>query len=169
MFDNFSLLAIGRDLLPFAKISLDTFGIKVSMHESGAKSVDLVAGDLIGTYFDLSKSNDELIERKLFGDIESMNRIKFDKGNLNKCYQDIWSNQARQNIANEENNAMKKENRMEIGLKMFAEGNMNIEIALNHFKVFLATPVYLRLVDFISMDDSVRPKQPEIGILKWSN
>lgn len=166
---NLSLIAIEKDGKPFARIRLDTSEIKYLMKGSGEQLVNLTVGDLTGSYF--ASVDDKLIERKLLGDIASVNEYELVKTNLNNCYEDISNKLVQQKCPTEEktgNDNVTKEFRIKIEVTMPTKGSMDIKITLNQLKVFLATKIYLRLLDFLSGIDTVLPKQPEIGKLKLS-
>jgi len=161
--ESFSLVALDTSSLPFALLSLQL--MEVNINKGNFMTVNVKARELNGSFFENVKGN-ELIERKMIGELDKTDTYEIDNNNKGKTLDHIMNSlkQYTQSIADKI--ALKQDEqenpRVEVEIILYPGGDKIINVELNHLKLFLVTASYLQLVNFVAMDDSVVPPPPKV-------
>jgi len=163
VFDNFSLLAFDKNQgLPFAMVNLHLLKIGVSRDATKNMNINVNARELNGSYFE-NENNVSLIEKKMLGALDRVDTFSIDNVPKEKVVEDILNSLSNytQQISDIHSSSVAKKDQLVVTLQMQASGNKVICVTLNEMKMYLITGIYLSLLDFISMDDSVNPPPRE--------
>jgi len=159
IFENFTLLACEKKTgLPFAMINLHSFRVNISRDENKNQDIQVFAKELNGSYFE-NENNVSLIEKKMLGALDRVDRFNIDNVPKEKVVEDIVNSLSSyaQQITDLHSSTIANRDQLSVNLQMKSTGDKIIRVALNEMKMYLITGIYLSLLEFISMDDSVNP------------
>jgi len=170
MFSNFSLLAFDEKKLPFAMLNLHA--MKIFVKKGTHNHIEVETPDLNGSYFENFEDKD-LVERKMLGELDVINRydlkeLQTDEKVVDKIIENLkdYTEELDQKFQGIDKEMKKEKLRMAVTLDMYPTGDKVISVNLNSLKVFLITSIYLKLLAFVKMDDSVYPPPPKRAAAK---
>jgi len=129
-------------------------------------NLEVQAYELNGSYFD-NIDGKELVERKMLGALDKINTFQIENVRRSQVLDNIVENL--RNYAGEiaerhmqaSHDKKSSKVKLRVNLIMHPDKEKNIKIMINDLKLYLVTAIYLQLIDFSAMDDSVNPPPPE--------
>ena len=149
-------------ILPFAMLS--THLTKIDFHRENTKriTIDVTAKTINASYFHLFEDENKLIERKLLGQLEEVNEYMVDNSLIPNIIENIQlkTDSIKNSLVNEID-----ENFRGVHLNIFIEltptKDKLLNITIKNMQLYLMFARYLKLLDFIMLDQSTEVPLPK--------
>lgn len=167
---NMSILTLKEDRKPFAMINWHLVDVIVSRDEMKYMNTKITGAEFNGSFFEYE--GNKIRERKMLGSLDERDsyclenvpddRIIPEIAEYLKQYaQKIAQGHMLKEVAQFMKAPTKKKVRpiiVEVALE--PNGNMNVKVAVNQLRTYLATSAFLTLQEFVMVDDSIIPPIP---------
>lgn len=171
MFENFTLLAIDKSQLPFAMVTLHLMQVSVAREANKKMTIKISARELNGSYFE-NQDNTLLTEKKMLGALDRVNTFQIEGNKQLQVVEDIIKKTSTYVHEISMLHASKTQERIEqllVSIIMEPTGDKDIKVNIRELKAYLITNIYLHLLEFIKLDESVNPSSKQLVSISSCN